>query len=206
MKSEIVNQKDIQELGKTDVVFLWIGEKYGDPPNWSRPQGFQTLCQIILEQQVSLESAKVHFNKLKSIVDNFSPESIIALSNEKMRGAQISRQKSSYLKNLSEAILNGELMLENFPDMTESEIREELTSIKGIGKWTSDVYLMFCLQAKDIMPLGDIAIVNTIKELKKVETDEEIINITKKWQPLRSLGSFFLWHYYLTKRGRKVDG
>ena len=77
-----------------------------------------------------------------------------------------------------------------------------MKSINGIGDWTTDIYLMFCLQAKDVFPLGDIAVINTIKELTTAVTKPEIIEYAEKWKPYRSLATFFLWHYYLSKRKR----
>jgi len=88
------------------------------------------------------------------------------------------------------------------PKLSYEEVRRKLTGIKGIGDWTTDIYLMFCLQAKDIFPLGDIALITTIKELTKVKTQGGIIRLTEKWKPLRSLAAYFLWHYYLKKRNR----
>lgn len=77
-----------------------------------------------------------------------------------------------------------------------------LTAVKGIGHWTTDIYLMFCLQSRDIFPIGDIAVVNTIKELTSARTQDEILGLAEKWRPLRSLATYFFWHYYLRKRGR----
>jgi len=86
--------------------------------------------------------------------------------------------------------------------LSQGEVRNKLTSIKGIGDWTTDIYLMFCMQTKDIFPLGDIALINTIKELTKVKTHSGIIRLTQKWKPYRSLSAYFLWFYYLKKRNR----
>ncbi|MCF8374511.1 MAG: hypothetical protein K9H64_23015 [Bacteroidales bacterium] len=196
----IVNQKDIDQLTHTDTLFASIHQKYGPPPNWSRATGFISLSQIILEQQVSLVSAKAHFLKLNSYVPDFTPCEILKLSDEEMRNCQISRQKAKYLRALSSAILDGEIALEALPSLDHFEVRKQLVSIKGIGEWTTDIYLMFCLQAKDIFPIGDIALVNTMKELTNVKTRDEIILLSEKWKPLRSLAAFYLWHYYLKKR------
>ncbi|MEI7527095.1 MAG: hypothetical protein WCJ95_22285, partial [Mariniphaga sp.] len=91
----IVNQHDIAKLLKTDEIFVTIHNLYGSPPNWSRPQGFITLSKIILEQQVSLQSANAHFNKLNAYLPAFTPEEILKLSDEEMRSCQISKQKSA---------------------------------------------------------------------------------------------------------------
>ena len=185
-----------------DEVFDSIYKQYGSPPNWTRPQGFVSLAKMILEQQVSLASAKAHFTKLDNYMPAFTPDNILKLSDEEIRGCQISRQKSKYLRALSHAILNDKISLEGLSKLNEEEIRSQLTAIKGIGVWTSDIYLMFCLQSKDVFPLGDIAIVNTVKELNEVNTKEEINLLAQNWKPIRSLATYFLWHYYLSKRNR----
>lgn len=198
----IVNQKDIQMLIRMDKVFGRIYEQYGAPPGWSREPGFVSLSRIILEQQVSLASANAHFQKLHTYIGEFSPANIVKLTDEEMRACQISRQKAKYLRALSEAIIGETFDLTGLGGLSEGEIRERLTSIKGIGNWTTDIYLMFCLQAKDVFPVGDIAVVNTVRELSDVVTADEILLLAEKWRPLRSLAAYFLWHYYLKKRNR----
>ena len=200
--SSIVNQNDIDQLFTLDEVFVKINALYGPPPDWQRPEGFISLSRIILEQQVSLQSANAHFNKLNANITEFSPVEILKLSDEEMRNCQVSKQKSTYLRELSKAILTGKIKLESFRLMPELEIRQQLKSIKGIGDWTTNIYLMFCLQAKDIFPAGDIAIINTIKELTTAVTPDEIISLADRWKPYRSLASYFLWHFYLRKRNR----
>jgi DNA-3-methyladenine glycosylase II len=99
-------------------------------------------------------------------------------------------------------VLNNELDLDSLSRLSPSEVRTKLTSIKGIGDWTTDIYLMFCLQSKDIFPLGDIALITTIKKLTNVKTKTGIIRFTNKLKPLRSLAAYFLWYYYLKERNR----
>jgi DNA-3-methyladenine glycosylase II len=198
----IVNEKDIRLLIRRDKLFAMIFKQYGAPPDWSRQPGFVSLAKIILEQQVSLASANAHFQKLNSYIAEFSPSYILELTDEEMRNCQISRQKAKYLRALSASIINGEIDLLKLTGLSEPDIRTQLTSIKGIGHWTTDVYLIFCLQAKDIFPIGDIAVVNTVKELSPAKTPDEILLLAERWRPLRSLAAFFLWHYYLSKRGR----
>ncbi|MEI7982064.1 MAG: DNA-3-methyladenine glycosylase 2 family protein [Bacteroidota bacterium] len=198
----IVNQNDIDDLFRTDDIFPKIQAQYGTPPNWNRPQGFTTLAEIILEQQVSLQSANAHFNKLKSYLPTFTPAEILKLSDEEMRMCQISKQKSKYLRELSIAILDGKIDLKGLPELPIPVVRDQLKSIMGIGDWTTDIYLMFCLQSKDVFPTGDIAVINTIRELTNAETKDELIERSEKWEPYHSLATFFLWHYYLCKRKR----
>jgi DNA-3-methyladenine glycosylase II len=200
---DIVNQRDIDRLLKKDVHFKMIQDTYGSPPNWSREEGFISLSKIILEQQVSLASAKAHFERLSSYIDDFLPQHILSLSDDEMRACQVSRQKATYLRALSEAIINKTLDMNGLRNQDEAMVRTQLTGIKGIGHWTTDIYLMFCLQAKDIFPIGDIAVVNTIKELYDIHTRDEMLALSEKWKPLRSLASYFFWHYYLKKRIEK---
>jgi len=198
----IVNNPHIKKLTSSHKLFSKIKDRYGIPPNWQRPQGFISLSRIILEQQVSLASADAHFNKLNGYIKEFTPKEILKLSDKEMRACQISRQKAIYLRALSQAILNKDLDFDELPKLSLEEVRNKLTSVKGIGDWTVDIYLMFCLQSKDIFPLGDIALINTIKELTKVKTHSGIIRLTQKWKPYRSLSAYFLWFYYLKKRNR----
>jgi DNA-3-methyladenine glycosylase II len=199
---KIVNKPDIKALTTSHKLFSKIKDIYGMPPNWQRPEGFVSLSKIILEQQVSLASAEAHFLKLKNYIPKFAPAEILKLSNEEMRTCQISRQKAKYLRALSQAVIDKDLEFNKLGKLRPGEVREKLTNIKGIGNWTTDIYLMFCLQNKDIFPLGDIALINTLKELTKIKSEEGIIRFTKKLKPLRSLAAYFLWFYYLKKRNR----
>ena len=198
----IVNNTDIKKLTASHKIFSKLKDLYGSPPNWQRPQGFVSLSRIILEQQVSLASAEAHFNKLSGYIKEFSPREILKLSDEEMRACQISRQKAKYLRELSKAIINKEIIFEEFPRLSSDDVRKKLTSIKGIGNWTTDIYLMFCLQSKDVFPLGDIALTYTVKELTKVRTYSGLVRLTQKWKPYWSLAAYFLWYYYLKKRNR----
>lgn len=196
----IINEVDIAVLTRMHPVFKNIQQQYGDPPSWQRPQGFESLCKIILEQQVSLASAEAHYNALKSYIKEFTPENILRLTAEECRNCYISKQKASYLKALSEAILQDRIHFEQHKKMTEEAIRKELIAIKGIGEWTADVYLIMCLQQKDIFPVGDIALQQAVKKQFSVSNIDEILEISKDWTPLRSLASYFLWHWYLCNK------
>ncbi len=197
-------QEAIQHLCQIDTVFKLIVEKYGIPTIPKRPQGFETLVLLILEQQVSIDSAKATFLKLKAKQVNFQPEFLLDISDEEYRNIGVSRQKTSYIKALSYSIIHNEIDIESLATKSSQQVREELIKIKGIGNWTIDVYLMFSLQAPDVIPMGDIAVVNTIKELLNIHDKQEMENYVTKWSPYRSLATFLLWHYYLRKRNRKV--
>lgn len=197
-------EQAIQYLCEQDVVFRNIIDRYGLPVIPSRPQGFETLVLLILEQQVSIDSAKATFLKIRAKVTLFQPEILLSVSDEEFRSLGVSRQKTKYIKCLSEAIIEKSIVLESLSAKSAQEVREELIKIKGIGHWTIDVYLMFCLQTPDVMPFGDVAIVNTIKELLDIHDKPAMEMYAQKWAPHRTLASFLLWHYYLQKRGRKI--
>jgi len=197
---DIVNGPDIEELKKRDKLFLALEKQYGIPPNWRRRPGFVSLCRIILEQQVSLNAARAHYLKLRGYLGKFTYQNILRLSDTEFRQCQISRQKMSYLRALAREIESGSIHLGRLSRKDPEEIRRELMRIKGIGNWTVDIYLLFCLQNKDILPLGDIAIRKAITELTGAKTEEEVIGLSRRWKPLRSLAAYFLWHYYLSSR------
>ena len=198
-------QEAIDFLSKKDKIFKTIIQTYGVPVIPKRKQGFETLALLILEQQVSIDSAKATYNKLKNQVENFQPENLLDLSEENCRICGVSRQKTKYIKCLAEAILEKTIDLESLPNKSPEIVREELIKIKGIGNWTIDVYLMFSLESKDILPLGDIAVVNAIKELLDIHDKTEMEIYTQTWAPFRSMATFLLWHHYLQKRNRKVE-
>jgi len=202
LQNNIVNDTDVKKLTSTHKLFSKIKDRYGTPPNWQRPEGFVSLSKIILEQQVSLASAEAHFIQLNSYLPAFSPSKILKLTDEEMRTCQISRQKAKYLRALAQAVLNKELVFDELSKLQPEEVRKILTRIEGIGNWTTDIYLMFCLQNQDIFPLGDVALIATIKELTRIKTELGIVLFTKKLKPLRSLAAYFLWYYYLKKRKR----
>ena len=197
-------EEAIAYLYKKDNIFKQISQQFGIPIQPKRPQGFETLVLLILEQQVSIDSAKATFIKLKTAIPDFSVENVFAFSDENFRSCGVSRQKTKYIKALAEAILSKELDLESLAFKDVEVVRQELIKIKGIGNWTIDIYLMFCLESLDIIPLGDIAVVNTMKELLDILTKEEMEIYAQKWKPYRSVATYFLWHYYLEKRGRKI--
>ena len=197
-------QQAIEYLSEKDTIFKLIIEKYGLPTIPKRPQGFETLVLLILEQQVSIDSAKATFLKLREKIKIFEPSILLGLSDEEFRALGVSRQKTSYIKALSNAILNKEIDLESLPAKTADQVRQELIKIKGIGNWTIDIYLMFCLQASDLLPLGDIAVINTIKELLDIHEKDAMEVHAVQWSPYRSYATFLLWHYYLNKRNRTV--
>ena len=204
LKKNQIMQEAFDYLAEKDRIFRIIIDQFGLPLIPKRPQGFETLVLLILEQQVSIDSAKATFLKIKDSQKTITPEVLSIVSDEVFRNFGVSRQKTSYIKALALAILNKEIDLESLPNKTAQEVRQELIKIKGIGNWTIDIYLMFCLQVPDLLPLGDIAVVNTIKELLDIHDKEAMEKYAEKWSPYRSFATYLLWHHYLKKRNRRV--
>ncbi|HEV8503776.1 MAG TPA: DNA-3-methyladenine glycosylase 2 family protein [Chitinophagaceae bacterium] len=195
------------QLARKDKHLKSIIKQFGYPPIWTRKANFQTLIHIILEQQVSLASARAALNKLKEKIGTITPKKLLALSDEELKACYFSRQKTVYARCLGNAIVSREVMLKNFPDLDDAEIRQQLKTIKGIGDWTVDVYLLFALQRADVFPLGDLAMVKALKEVKQLPKEtkqEELLKLAEKWRPYRSIATMLFWHYYIEKRGINV--
>jgi DNA-3-methyladenine glycosylase II len=198
-----------KKLSEIDEDLAAIINQYGFPPMWSRSATFQTLVLTILEQQVSLASAYAAFKKLKEKVGYVTPQKILALTDEEMRACYFTRQKMGYARGLAIAIQKKQLVLSRLNNKTDDEIRTELKKLKGIGDWTVDVYLMHALQRSDLFPLGDIALVNSMRENKNLGKDfpkEKMLNIAEPWKPYRTVATMILWHAYIKKRNMKILG
>ncbi len=190
------------QLAATDADLAAIINAHGYPPFWSRPNTFETLVHIILEQQVSLASALSALNKLRERLTELTPDRLLLLTDEEMRACYVSRQKTIYLRHLAQALVSGQLNLAELEDMEDADIRAKLTALKGIGHWTTDVYLMFVLQHADVFPIGDLAAVNAMKRVKKLPPDttkEQLLEISLAWKPYRTIATMLLWHFYLSK-------
>ncbi len=182
--------------------------KFGYPPFWHREPDFATLILTILEQQVSLASAKSAFNKLVEKIKTVTPENLNQLTDDELRAAYFSRQKILYSKNLAAEILCGKLNLNELNEKSENEIRSRLLQLKGIGHWTIDMYLLMSLHFSDIFPPGDLATIKSVFELELVpatSTKEEIINFMKKFSPFQSVATYILWHSYIERRNLKLE-
>ena len=197
------------KLSKKDKHLRQVIVQYGYPPMWTRPNTFQTLILTILEQQVSLASAYAAFKKLKEKIGFVTADKILSLSDAELRACYFSRQKIVYARALATAVKEKTISLRKLALAGEDTVRIELKKIKGIGDWTVDVYLMHALQRSDLFPLGDIALVNSMKEVKQLSqtiTKIEMLESAESWRPYRTIASMILWHAYIQKRGIKLRG
>jgi len=202
-----LNEQNLAEicegLSETDSDLAYIFQTYGTPPLWAREASFATLIHIILEQQVSLASAASAFNKLKERLSEITPENVLTLSGEELKACYFSRQKTVYARELAKAILDGSLDLKALEELPDAAVKEELKKIKGIGDWTSDIYLLMALLRADVMPKGDLALHVAYKRLKNLEhapSSDEFQQIAEKWKPFRAAAARLLWHFYLSKK------
>ena len=194
-------------LAKKDRAIKTIIHQHGHPPVWTRSNTFASLIHIILEQQVSLASAKAAFVKLKNYIGNITPQKILELTDAELRACYFSRQKTVYARELAQAIISKKINLKKLSALPDDEVRMELKKIKGIGDWTVDIYLLFVLQRCDIFPTGDLAMMNALKEVKKLSkqtSKEEIIELANSWRPYRSIATYLLWHHYIKTRNIRL--
>ena len=211
MKTNTFTKKNFRSLcdnlAKKDKHLRSIVRQYGYPPMWTRSANFHTLIHIILEQQVSLASARAALNKLTQKIKTVTPKKLLALSDEELKACYFSRQKAVYARCLAAAIVSGKINLRRLSSHEDSEIRQQLKAIKGIGDWTVDVYLIFALQRADVFPLGDLAMVTALKDLKQLSkkvSHDKLLLLADQWRPYRSAATMLLWHYYIQKKGIKL--
>lgn len=191
------------KLARKDKDLRSVIKQYGYPPLWGRVPSFATLIHIILEQQVSLASAKAAFLKLEAKIGHITPEKVLLLTDEEMKACYFSRQKIIYARHLASSMMNGELSITELIKMDNENLRTTMKKLKGIGDWTVDVFMMMALHRCDCFPTGDIALMKSIKEVKSLDnntTKEEVLLIANKWKPYRTVAAFILWHAYIKKR------
>lgn len=195
----------VRELTAGDADLARVVATYGVPPLWVREPGFPTLVYIILEQQVSLASARALFQKLEKVVSPFTPEKFLNLTEIEMRQLGFSRQKSHYTRLLADAINQKQFDLDALHQLHDDNAREKLVALKGIGRWTSDIYLLSALRRPDIWPVGDLALataVQEVKQLRKRPSPEKLEKMSAPWRPFRAIAARLFWHAYLCKRGQ----
>jgi DNA-3-methyladenine glycosylase II len=191
-----------------DADLQQILKKHGYPRPWIRPNTFQTLVLSILEQQVSLAAAYAAFNRLRKKVGTVTPKKIVSLTDQELRDCYFTRQKIVYAKGLAQAIIEKKISLRKMEQCSDQEVFDQLIPLKGIGPWTIDVYLMHALRRTNQFPLGDIALVNSLKKVKRMRatvSKERMLAVAAKWKPYRSIAAFILWHAYMKEKGARIS-
>ena len=195
----------VAELAARDAELAGIAARHGAPPLWDRRPGFPTLLHIMLEQQVSLASARAVFDRLVALADPLTPERFLALDDAQLLAIGFSRQKTRYGRAVAEAIGSGELDLEGLATLDDDAAHLALQALPGIGPWTSTIYLLMVLGRPDVWPVGDIALAAAIADVKGLErrpAPAEMAALGEAWRPWRSVAARLLWHDYLSRRGR----
>jgi DNA-3-methyladenine glycosylase II len=170
---------------------------------WAREPGFPTLVHIILEQQVSLASARAAFTKLTQAAAPLTPQAFLRFDDDQLKAIGFSRQKAAYCHGLAEAILQGRLDLEALATLPDEDVRAALLAQKGIGPWTADIYLLMVLLRPDVWPAGDLALALAYQRLKGYPVrpgTQELAAIAEGWRPWRAVAARLLWHHYLNPR------
>lgn len=189
-----------RELAAADPDLGRVISRLGPPPLWDREPGFPTLVHLILEQQVSLASAKAAFDKLNARLPTLDPDSFLALDDRTLKEIGFSGQKGRYCRELARAVLDGTLDLDKLASLANAEVCAALEQVVGIGPWTSSIYLLMVLLRPDIWPPGDLALAVAVKDLKGLDhrpPPRELEAIAEQWRPWRSVAARILWHHYL---------
>ncbi|MGE3279673.1 MAG: DNA-3-methyladenine glycosylase [Alphaproteobacteria bacterium] len=188
-----------------ETVFAAILERAGAPRFRRRANGFPTLLHIILEQQVSIDAAAAMHRRLSQACRPLAPENFLALDEATLKRCGFSRQKMAYGRGLAEAVASGSLDFAALAAMPDDEARAALIALKGIGRWSAEVYLIFALGRPDIWPAADLGLQLAVMEclsLSERPSEKALREIGEQWRPWRSVASCLFWQSYLHARGR----
>jgi DNA-3-methyladenine glycosylase II len=216
-------RKAVNHLKKSDPVMRAIIERIGPCRMQFGPPEFHSLAEAIVYQQLHGKAAETIFKRLAALAgEPLTPEGILKLTDEQMRGAGLSKQKSAYLKDLAAKTSNGLLDFPRLPQLPDVEVVEHLTQVKGIGVWTAQMFLMFTLKRENVLPTGDLGVRLAMykhyldgrrartekksgaakkgrKRRIKLPSPEQMEKIAKGWEPYRSVACWYLWKSMDTK-------
>lgn len=198
-KNGIMFEDAIGILKKRDPVLANIIEDVGSCTLEIEEDYFQSLAEAILYQQLSLKAASSIVKRFKDIYVGCSfpgPKDILETEDGKLKNVGISRQKIRYLKDLSQKFIKGIINPSKFSDMNDNEIVEQLTKVKGVGRWTAEMFLIFSLRRPNVLPVDDLGLQKAIQKwygFDDIPSREEIKNIAKKWEPYCTVATWYLW-------------
>lgn len=190
----------LRELADRDEDLGRVLATLGPPPFWQRPPGFPTLVHLILEQQVSLASARAVFDRLRAALGELTPPAFLTLDDAALRGLGFSRQKTRYCRLLAQAVGEGDLDLDGLTGLDDEGVHEILVRLPGIGRWTTSVYLLMALRRPDAWPVGDLALQVAAQQVKGLggrPSAAELETLGEPWRPWRAVAARVLWHHYL---------
>lgn len=198
----------LRVLGRRDADLARAIAEVGPPPPRSRPAGFASLLDIVLAQQISTHAYRAIAQRLEAAIGVFTPAAILELGERHFREIGFSRQKVIYARGLAEAVHGGALDLEAIARLPDDTAVAELTKLKGVGRWTAEIYLMFCLSRPDILPAGDLALreaAGMVKRKRKRPDEDQLRRMGQAWRPWRSVAARLLWHYYAISLKKAKD-
>ncbi len=208
MPAEVATQLNDEMLGRglrvltrRDPDLARILKRLGPPPMWAREPGFATLVHIILEQQVSLASARAAMDHLLAAASPLKPRRFLGIDDARLKAIGFSRQKARYCRILAQAAMSGSLSFRRLESMNDTDAKSELLKIKGIGPWTADIYLLMAMRRPDIWPSGDLALAVAAREVKGLAerpNRTRLDELSEGWRPWRAVAARLLWHYYLS--------
>ena len=199
----------VGELAERDPALGAVVERFGLPPMWAREPGFPTLINVMLEQQVSLASAKAAFERLCAARDPLTPASFLELDDQELFEIGFSRQKTRYGRELARSIMSGAVDLDALRDLDDDGVDAALTSVVGFGPWTATLYRLMVLLRPDAWPAGDIALAQAIAEVRRLPhrpAASEMLALAEGWRPWRAVAARILWHHYLSVRAERKAG
>ncbi|RUR30180.1 DNA-3-methyladenine glycosylase 2 family protein [Vreelandella andesensis] len=189
----------MEALAKADPDIARAYPLVGAPAPRQRDQGFATFFSTIVSQQISTEAARAIMRRVKAVLPELHAEAVIGVEGQALRDAGLSWRKVEYAKGLAEAELAGTFSADGLAMLSDDEAITAITQLRGFGRWSAEIYLMFSLQRPDIFPADDLALRVALGRLKKREdkpTPKQARQLVEHWAPWRSVGSLFLWHYY----------
>jgi len=190
-------KKYIRHLKKNDPILAAIIERLGIIEISYREPTFESLVRSIVYQQLSGKVARVIYERLRVAAGGkIAPETILALTENEMRSCGLSRQKLSYIRDLAERTISGDVDFQQLPEMNDEDVIAHLTRVKGIGVWSAQMFLMFALKRENVMPTGDLGIRTAIKKAyrkRKLPMPKDILKLARNWEPYCSLACYYLW-------------
>jgi DNA-3-methyladenine glycosylase II len=189
----------LEALAACDADFARAFAHCGLPPERRRPTGFAGLLSIMTAQQVSAQAARAIIGRLLAAADPLTPERFLALDEAAFKRIGFSRQKIRYGRALAEDVLVGRIDLEALAREDDEAAIGRLVQLKGVGRWTAEIYLLFALRRPDVWPVDDLAVCAAVQRLKGLDgrpPRETMLALGEPWRPHRSAAARFLWHYY----------
>ena len=189
-------------VARADRDLAGVLERHGTPPLWGREPSFATLVQIILEQQVSLASGRAAFGRVLAVAGQVTPRHVARLSERQLSAAGLTRQKAAYVRGLARSVVSGEFDIDAGGRLDDDEARAELLTLRGIGPWSADIYLLMALGRRDVWPRHDLALASAMRDVKRLRslpTSERQLEIAEAWRPWRAVAARLMWHHYLNR-------